>query len=204
MTYRIEQLTATPPSFLELDEVKIWLRQDCDDDDELIKDIIEAALEEAESYTRRVFKTTQYKMHLDQFLPYDECFIRLPRSPLISVDSINYYNTDGNLTLFAATEYGVDDGKDIPARIYLLPEKEWPNLEAGRRNAVEITFTCGWKKPGTTEDWLPARIKQAMRIMITHWYENRAEVEIGMAVNQVPKQSRYLLDSVKIVEDVNL
>jgi hypothetical protein len=55
-------------------------------------------------------------------------------------------------------------------------------------DAVVITFTCGY---GGAED-VPLQVKQAMYLLISHWYENRLPINIGTGI---PKELDFTISS---------
>jgi len=204
MDYRLTQLTPSKASVIELDSAKGILRVDDDVHDDRIKDIILAVRDYCEGYTRRIFRTTQFVMKSDNFPCSDSGYFILPRSPLISVDSIKYYDSDGTLQTLSSSAYETDDGIDVPARVYLLPDETFPTLQTGRRNAVEITFTCGYLEPGSaSKELVPQLVQQAMRYMITHYFENDIPVIIGQTANVVPMTVTSLLNAFRIAAGAN-
>jgi uncharacterized phiE125 gp8 family phage protein len=81
----------TPPAALPVtvEECKAYGRIDFDDADALIESLIGAARDHLEQATGRTFVATTYQLTLDAF-PCDE--IALPRSPVLSVASVKYYD----------------------------------------------------------------------------------------------------------------
>ena len=166
-----------------LAEMKLHLRveDDVTEDDDLIEGMVEAASDYAEMYARRTIITTQYLMTFDDF-PAAQWF-HLPRSPLISLDSIQYYDTDGVLQTLAAS---------TPARIAEAPEESWPETQTDRIEAVQVTFTAGEAEARKT-------MKVAVKLLAAHWYENR-EAVTGVTLKDVPKTVDMLLDGERVYE----
>ena len=105
-------LVTTPTSeALNRTEVKDHLREDGTDQDTLIDALIVAAREAAEGFTNRALINRTWDLRLDGFLEE----IRLPRPPLMAVDSIKYVDTNGDTQTLATTEYTVDQWME-PAR----------------------------------------------------------------------------------------
>jgi uncharacterized phiE125 gp8 family phage protein len=65
----------------------------------------------------------------------------------------------------------------------------WPSLY-GVPNAATVTFTAGY---GATADTVPQAIKQAMLLLIGHWYIHRESVIVGAAPSEVPQAAKALL-----------
>jgi uncharacterized phiE125 gp8 family phage protein len=59
--------------------------------------------------------------------------------------------------------------------LILADGSSWP-ATATRPDAVTVTWTCGF---GATADALPASIVHAVKLLVTHWHENRGPVAVG-------------------------
>lgn len=179
----------TPPAEepVTLTEAKNHLRVDLTDDDSLISALIVAAREHAEAITRRAFITQTLKLSLDAF-PANNGPIYVPMPPLQSVNSLKYFDTDGmEQTLTEGTDFLVDNESE-PGRITPAPDTGWP-VTQNRPNAVSVEFVAGFGDASK----VPQGIKQAILLMVGHWYENREAVtmqgnnagELPMAVDSL-------------------
>lgn len=179
----------TPPAEepVTLTEAKNHLRVDLTDDDSLISALIVAAREHAEAITRRAFITQTLKLSMDAF-PVNNGPIYVPMPPLQSVNSLKYFNTGGvEQTLTEGTDYLVDNESE-PGRITPAPDTGWPATQ-NRPNAVSVEFVAGFGDASK----VPQGIKQAILLMVGHWYENREGVtmqgnnagELPMAVDSL-------------------
>lgn len=178
---------ATPPELepISLAEAKAHLRVDIDAEDTLISSIIVAARQAAEAEMGKQLITASYELNLDRF-PCSRV-IELPRPPLQSVESITYYDADGDSTvLSAATYYHVDTARK-PGRIVLRDGQTWPTTETGRPGAVVIAYTAGM---GDDSDAVDELIRMGILMLITHLFENRAAVSDGAKV-EVPMGAKY-------------
>lgn len=188
---------------ITLAEAKAWLRVDGTDEDVLIASLIEAARAYVETFTGRALITQQWELSLDAF-PCGTRFangrliehktisltgreIVLPRAPLASVESVQYYDEDGTLQTFAAACY-FSDTRAEPGRLVLDEDYDWPETQC-RPNAVIVAYTAGYGTP----QQVPQRLRTAIRFMITHWFTNRSPVNIGNIVNQIPSSAEALL-----------
>jgi hypothetical protein len=81
--------------------------------------------------------TQVWKLYLDSSEVRE--YIELNKSPLISVDSVQYYDAENALQTLNANQYERDIVGD-PCRIRV---PSWPTVY-DRMNAVCITFTCGY------------------------------------------------------------
>lgn len=163
---RVQDSTLGEPVTLE--ECKEHLRVDADDsaEDGYIRSLITAAREYCEIVQNRTYLSTTRTLVLDHFPSSRE--IIMPYSPLSSVTSIAYIDTDGvSQTMTASTDYEVDTSHE-PGRIYLAYSASWPTPRT-IPNAVTITYVGGY---GTAED-VPERIKLAVKMLVAHWFELR-------------------------------
>ena len=94
----------------------------------------------------------------------------LPFAPVATIVSVT---VEGEAATY--TEYGLDD---------LSIE-----LNGGPSNNVKITYTTAGLNDGL--------IKQALLQMVSNLYDNRADFEIGKAVNEIPTNVKSILSGYK-------
>jgi uncharacterized phiE125 gp8 family phage protein len=127
--------------------------------------------------------------------------IIVPKPPLLSIDFIEYIDTDGVLRTLDASQYQVDTSSE-PARIAPAPNSNWPltqiSIRAPMLNTVTIQFQCGY---GADPTEVPNTIRAAMKLLIAHWYDNRSEVIAGtrLVAVQIPIGAESLLWTRKVV-----
>lgn len=167
--YRLKTAAAVEP--VSVAEVKLHARVAHSVEDSLITQWISAARKLAEEYQHRSYITQVYQMVYDSYPP--RC-IDFPRPPLVSVDSVKYYDTDDTENTFADTNYFVDTISEV-GRLSLNDSTYWPTDVLRPINSVIIEFTCGY---GEAADAVPDSVKNAIYIYCTHMYENR-ESESG-------------------------
>lgn len=181
---------------LTVAEAKLHLRipEDQTAEDGLVDALVRAAREYCEGLQRRAYVEQTWRLTLDEF-PYgsEGQAILVPKPPLKSVASIKYRDNTGSLVTLAASEYTVDLVSQ-PGRIVPAYGKYWPNTRS-IPNAVEVEFVCGY---GTAAS-VPTAEKQAMKLLIGHWYANREAVitgtiqaEIAFAVNSLLSRNRMV------------
>jgi len=186
----------TPPAKepLTLLEVKNNLRLDHDDhnEDTLIEDLITAARQHAENVLAwRAFITQTWELWLDAWPGKD--YIELPRPPLQSVTSVNYYDVDDTETTFAAGSYFVDT-KSEDGRVGLNHGQSWPGTTLRPFNGICVTFVAGYGADGS---FVPAKFRKGLLLLVGHWYEHREEVVIGVTPSTVPMAAEALICSEK-------
>ena len=151
------------------------------DEDTAIEFLITTAREYCENYTRRALATQTIEAYLPTF-PHCDRF-ELPHPPLQSVTSVKYKDSTGTeTTMVVGTNYLVDDENTV-AQIVLPYGLTWPLFTEYPVNAVKVRYVAGY----ASENPIPRSIKQAMLLLIGHWYNNREAVgnvggEIAFAV----------------------
>lgn len=185
----------SPPEIepISLEEAKLHLKVETDDDDELISGLIRAAREYCETFQNRAYITQTWQLWLDAFpeVPY----IEIPKPPLQAVDSVMYYDRDGEAHEFSG--YLVDT-KSQPGRVVLKAGCYWPSLALQLSNGVCITFTAGY---GDDAESVPQRIKQAILLVVGSWYEIRENyISSGFIPREVPLGAERLLWQDRILQ----
>lgn len=155
-------------------------------EDSLILALIAAAREYCENYTGRALATQTIEAYLDDFPCRSE--IELPMPPLQSVTSVKYKDSAGTeTTMTAITAYIIDTDSDV-GRIVLPYGLTWPSFTPYTVNPIKIRYVTGYTD-------VPKSIKQAMLLLIGHWYANREAVgdvggQIEFAVKALLSQWR--------------
>lgn len=187
-------VTAPASEPLTTAEAKAHSNVNISDDDTVIAGFITTAREHVESRLSQTLINTAFDLKLDHW-PVDNCGwtqreIYLPRSPLSSVTSVTYYDSTNTLQTLSTDYYHVSTGS--PGRIVLASGYSWPTLQ-DRPDAVVIRFVAGY---GATSAAVPSRAKQAMNLLVDHWYKNREAVLVGTSASEVPLAVEALLASV--------
>jgi len=151
-----------------VDDVKLHSRIDSDIEDTLIQSWITSAREQAEGFQRRAYLQQTLELSFDYFpkLP-----LSLSMSPVISVDSIKYYDYQNAEISIDLTDFIIDLDSE-PARIAHAYGKSWPSVTLREINAVKITYKAGY---GTTAADVPETVKDAILFYCAWRNENRIE-----------------------------
>ncbi|MCI0420082.1 MAG: head-tail connector protein [Acidobacteria bacterium] len=167
--YALSLITGPITEPVTLADAKSHLRVDTTDEDAYLSALIKAAREKLEQDMRRAFVQQIWEMFMDCFP--DEITIPLP--PLVSVTSVKYLDTAGTEQTLATSEYVVD-AKSEPGRIALAYGKSWPSTR-DTLNAVTVRFVAGYGAAGATNSSqaVPEGIRQAIKFLVAHWYDNR-------------------------------
>lgn len=182
---------ATQPP-VSLAEAKEHLRVDHDVDDALIVSLVRAAVEYAQSYTKRQFVLATFDYTIDQFPPGTS--IVMPRSPLSSVTSVSYIDSDGASQAFTTDDWSAKTDT-IRGSVQLGYGKSWPDTRCVV-DAVTVRFIAGYASVAE----VPEAAKAAIKLMVGHWYEHRESVIVGTTATQLPLAVDALLDTLRILE----
>jgi uncharacterized phiE125 gp8 family phage protein len=194
-------IRVAPPEgeVIPLAELKRQCRVDHDDEDADIAGFLAAAVSDLEgdgvepSWLGRVLLPQTWALTLDAF---PARAIPLPLAPVIAIESIVYVAEDGSeVTRDPATYRLLNDR--VPAEIVPVFGAAWPATRV-EDAAVRITFRAGYEggqeldsPPGPSA--VPAAIKQALKLIVAHWYANRETVNVGNIVNEMPWAAGLLL-----------
>lgn len=167
---------------------------DFNDDSDLLDALIQAAREHVENFTERALITQTRELKIRRFPRLADQIILLPGGKLQSVSSISYTDTDGDTQVWASSNYDVETSSE-PGRINLAYDKDWPEVrELGL--PIAITYICGYPGDGGSPEDLranvPQAIKQAVKMLVAHLYQNR-EAVTDMQMSELPLAFRSLL-----------
>lgn len=190
-------VTAPAEEPISLQDATAHLRLEDDATDvALVNSLIKAARQEAENHTHRAFITQTWDLNFDTF----PTVIKIPKSPLVSVTHVKFYDTAGAQQTLAASNYIVDapaGPQCLEGRITLSATGAWPAIQV-RTNAISVRFVAGYGVAFA----VPEPIKSAMKLIIGHLYENRENVVIterGSIVQEMPQAAQWLLGPYTIV-----
>lgn len=116
--------------------------------------------------------------------------IQLPRPPLASVGFVKYTDPAGAVQTLASNAYNVD-AITKPARITPVYGTLWPLTQAVP-NAMFVRFTAGYADLTTLLAEASDAIL-AMQMMISSFYDNRANFVLNASVVPIPHAAELLL-----------
>jgi uncharacterized phiE125 gp8 family phage protein len=170
----------TPPALepVSLADAKAHLRLDTDEDDALISAALTAARVQVEAKSRRVLIEQGWRVYLDAWPK--KRIVTIPVAPLISVASLSVFDPTGDEITVDAGDYEVD-AVSTPGRLFL--SSPVPVLVGRAVNGIEIDVTAGY---GPSSIDVPAPLRQAIMMLVAHWYEHRGAVGHDMSLDQTP------------------
>lgn len=185
----IEPPTVEP---LTLSEVKSYLRLDDitdTSDDIYISSLIIVAREFCEEYQHRAYITQTWELALQKFSidqtdtlnnDIQSSIIEIPKGRLQAINSFTYKDSAGVVTIMQQDIDYVVSTRGMLGKICPPFGKIFPVCLLYPLDPIIINFTCGYGDDGSK---VPARIKQAMLLLISHWYENRMVINNLRGVN---------------------
>lgn len=159
-------------------EAKAHLRVDGTAEDTLIGSLILTSRLHIEAALGLALITQSWRLTLDAWPNARE--LELPLRPLQSVISAKVFAADGTAEVIPSNAYVVDVG-GAPPRL-VRSGGRWPQPEKAA-NGIEIEFTAGF---GDGAADVPGPIRQALLMLIAHWYERRDPIEVGSRETAIP------------------
>ncbi|MGB7260315.1 MAG: head-tail connector protein [Pseudolabrys sp.] len=175
-------LTAPAVEPLSLAEAKAFLRVDNSDEDGVIGALIAGSRIHIEAQTRRALIAQSWRLSLDSW-PLDG---RLPvrPAPLRSLTAARVYDAEGVTHDIDTQAFVLDLASSA------LAFAPWALPAPGRiAGGIELDITAGY---GDAAVDVPEPLRQALRLLVAHWYENRGLVASG-AVSALPVNVAALL-----------
>jgi uncharacterized phiE125 gp8 family phage protein len=157
-----------------------------DDEDTQFDHWIQAARELTESAANRSLMLQTWRLRIHDW-PLER--LELPRPPLIAVSSVEYYDSAGVEQTLPATYYAVDSDRE-PGVLWRDEDAIWP-ATGGQPNAISIVYTAGYASAAA----VPARAKQAILLLVAHWY--RVREAVGTVGDEVALAYQSLIRSLK-------
>lgn len=180
-------LTAGPAvEPVSLAEAKAHLRVDQNAEDTLISSLIVTSRLHVEAALGLALVTQGWTLLLDAWPDIGQ--LRLPLRPIRSITSIRVYDETATPRVLTPDAYLLD-GAGAPARVIRRRGFAWPQPGVDG-NGIEVSFTAGF---GDAASDVPQPIRQALLLLVAHWYEHREPVELGSPAAAIPTDVSNLL-----------
>ncbi len=198
-------LTAPATEPVTLAEAKAHARVEVSDDNDLIEDLITGARELVEQETRRALITQTWTLTLDAWpgSPRDDWWdgtregpitlmetdeVEIRKAPFLAISSVKTIEEDATQTTWSSDNYYTATRHGF-GRLIKRSGIVWPSIVTPVRQAggILITFTAGY---GATAASVPVALRQAIKDIVAHWYENRGDdtKEVPMKAMRVIQQ----------------
>lgn len=189
----MSSMLITPPSAepVALAEMKAFLRVEHDADDDVIAALTTGARTLVEARTRRALMTQGWRLTRDVW-PAGGVLPLLP-APVAALLAVRVYRVDGGADLIDTSLFVLDTAA-VPA---VLTYARGALPAPGRpRGGIELDIEAGY---GDDPEDVPEPLRQAIRLLTAHWYENRALVAASGEVASVPMSVAALLAPYRVV-----
>lgn len=168
---------------LSLTDVKNHLRITASDDDDALRLFIAAIRRKTENYLGKTLVTSTWEYKADSFSEE----IELPMSPVQSITSVSYVDTDGITQTFSNIQF------DAKGRLKPSFNNSWPSTR-DQFDAVTVTYLAGQTHAGNVDQ----DIKLAMLLWIGSCDISRENMLIGTTVSEIPESAKSILNMHRI------
>lgn len=182
---RVSVVTAPTGDVFTQRELNTHLRVDGSAEDSFIKACLAAAIGEIDSpngWLGRSLLSRTLRLTLDE-LPENE--IKLPGSPVTSITSITYRDSDDVWQTVPATDYTSDLTAE-PALVW--PVDVWPSEMVGGLDGVRIQYVAGYSSGAA----IPAPIRQWLLMRVAELYRDREPSIVGTITARLNHADRML------------
>jgi len=180
---------------INLADLKSHLRLSTSDEDGLLTIYARVAAQLVETKTRRALISRTFRLEMPEFPEAHGDSFELPLAPVQSVQSIQYYDTQGVLTTWGAQNYTLD-ATSIPPRIVPAYSVPYPYVQSQHADGVQVNFTAGY---GATQASIPQGLQFVVMILAGHFCANRMPIEaVGSAGAEIPYTLQFAMDAYKI------
>lgn len=180
--WAVSLVTAPEIEPVDIATAKLHCRIDSSAEDTILAQYISAAREHCEKITGLSFITQEWDFWLATWPRSDR--IRLPFPPLQGLEFLKFTDLTETVSVVSPSIYVVQNGVR-PAEVSLRFGQIWPPTPLSPSWPVNARFTSGF---GDDADSVPIAIRQAILMLVGHWYENREGVMTGRSVTSVEVQ----------------
>lgn len=183
----------TPPALepVSLADAKLFLRVAHDDDDDVIAALIAAARVQVEAQTRRALIDQTWRLTRDVW-PAGGRIPILP-VPLKQVTAVRVFDADGAPHVLDVDDFDIDA---VSAPAVLAFSRGAPRAPGKLAAGIEIDIAAGY---GDAADDVPEPLRQAIRMLTAHWYENRGVIAATGEVASMPASVSTLIAPFRVL-----
>jgi len=201
----LELVTPATTPLVTVAEMKAHGRLDTiPEGDDFMEALVEAATARAQDITRRAFLTEAWRLTMDNWpgaavdewwngvregIPstFEATSFLIRKAPFLAVEAVWTVDEGGAETEWSSSNYFVTTEAGF-GRVAKRQGEIWPLIVPPVRSVggIRIQFTAGY---GTDPTDVPAPIRQAVKMIAQHLYENREAQEIPNAAAMI--LSRY-------------
>lgn len=189
-----DPILVTPPAIkpVTLAEAKAWADINYTAKDAAINVLIGAATSHLDGWSgilARCLCEQTWRQDFDDF----RSSLRLPLFPVISITSVKYTDTVGAEQTIAPENYTLKNDA-LGAYVEFRRSYSFPSLNS-ESSAVRVEYLAGYAdnagSPKTSS--VPDDIKQAIVLLVRHWFDNPGAVVVGVTAQLLPQGVDALL-----------
>lgn len=182
-------LTAPAAEPLSLTDAKNFLRVEHGDDDAIITSLVSAARNHVEALTRCALITQTWRLVLDRWPDGGRIAPRI--GPLRALTAVRVFDAAGEASIIDPDIFVIDAAAGV------LAAPAWSLPVPGRSIAgIELDIDVGF---GAAAGDVPQILRQAIRMLVAHWYENRGLIAIGSSVAMMPASVNAMISSYRVL-----
>jgi uncharacterized phiE125 gp8 family phage protein len=174
-----------------LAEAKAYLRVEHDDDDDVIAALIAGARVHVEIETRRALITQSWRIVRDAW-PTGGRIAVLP-APLQALTAARVYRLDGTTQALDTAVFIVGAASAPAVLSFIFGALPAPDRVAA---GIELDIEAGY---GDAPIDVPGDLRQAIKSLVAHWYENRGLIAAGQAVAVLPASVAAMLAPYRVL-----
>lgn len=137
--------------------------------DQHLLSLVTAARGYIERRLNRQLMTATWDLSLDRF-PCSSEPLLIPYAPLVSITSITYLDSAGDSQTWSSSSYRVSTSRE-PGRVVPVFGQLYPATYP-TTDSVVVRFVAGYGEATS----VPEGIKQAIKLLVSHWFEERSPV----------------------------
>ncbi|TDQ63576.1 putative phiE125 gp8 family phage protein [Maritalea mobilis] len=173
--------TAPAVKLVSVAEAKANSRVDHSDEDDLIGDLIDAAIAHMDGYAGVLGRCMVNQTWQQKFTTWGgrRC-LRLPFPDVSSVTITYFDESNVEQTVSSSLHEIIDDEKS--SIVYFKDSFTKPSLYSDMAAPITVEFVAGY---GAAASDVPLALKRACLLLVSHWYDHRAAVS-ELNLNEVP------------------
>lgn len=201
----LELVTPATTPLVTVADMKAHGRHDTiGEGDDFMEGLVAAATARAQDITKRAFLTEAWRLTMDRWpgaandewwngvregIPsqFEATSVLISKAPFLTVSAVKTVDEDGTETTWSSSNWFASREAAF-GRLVKRQGQVWPLITPPVRSVggIRIEFTAGY---GTDPTDVPAPIRQAVKMIAQHLYENREAQEIPNAAAMI--LSRY-------------
>lgn len=176
---------------VSLAEAKAYLRVEHGDDDDTVAALVAGARVHIEAQTRRAMIVQTWRLARDSW-PANGRIAVVP-APLRELVAARVYKVDGSTQAIDPGVFAVDTTSAPAVLAFASGALPAPGRIVG---GIELDVAVGY---GEAPSDVPEPLRQAIRVLVAHWYENRGLIAAGQGVAVLPETVAALITPYRVL-----